>query len=72
MKFIALYCLFEGGLITLLCETLTPEANGLGVVVGRGGGGPVPLFPELRLVCGVAGAELAFDGTGEGEGPGEG
>lgn len=55
-----------GGPITLLCDWLAPEANGLGVVRGRGGGAPAPLVPELRLVCGVAGAELAYDGMGEG------
>lgn len=54
------------GLITLLCDWVSPEAKGLGVVGGRGGGAPVPLAPELRPVCGVAGAELAFDGMGEG------
>jgi len=58
--------------ILLLYARPAPEANGLGVVVGRGGGAPAPLVPELRLVCGVAGAELAFDGMGEGEGLGEG
>lgn len=36
-------------------------ASGLGVVLGRGG-----LDPVLRLVCGVAGAELAFADIGEG------
>lgn len=56
----------------MLYERPAPEANGLGVVAGRGGGAPVPLVPELRLVCGVAGAELAFDGMGEGEGLGVG
>ncbi|PWA16833.1 hypothetical protein CCH79_00012776 [Gambusia affinis] len=35
---------------------------GLGVVVGRGG-----LAPVLRLVCGVAGAELALGGNADGE-----
>lgn len=52
--------------IRLLCDWVAPEANGLGVVGGRGGGSPLPLVPELRLVCGVAGAELAFEGMGEG------
>lgn len=47
----------------MTCDWVAPEASGLGVVGGRGGG--APLLPELRLVCGVAGAELAFDGTGE-------
>lgn len=58
--------LFGGGPITLLCDWVAPEANGLGIVGGRGGGAPGPLVPELRLVCGVAGAELAFDSMGEG------
>lgn len=52
--------------IRLLCVGVTPEANGLGAVGGRGGGSLVPLAPTLRLVCGVAGAELAFDSMGEG------
>lgn len=41
-------------------------ANELGVVAGRGGGSTLPFVPGLRLGCGVAGAELAFDGMGEG------
>lgn len=58
--------------ITLLWDWVSPEASGLGVVGGRGGGAPVPLAPELRPVCGVAGAELAFEGMGEGWGLREG
>lgn len=37
--------------------------------------GPAPgslVLPEVRLVCGVAGAELALDGTGKGAGFKEG
>lgn len=45
---------------------MAPEASGLGVVGGRGGGAPGPLLPKLRPVCGVAGAELAFEGMGDG------
>lgn len=60
--------LFRRGLITLLCDGVAAVAKGLGVVVGRGGGGPRCLVPVLRLVCGVAGAELAFEGMGEGHG----
>lgn len=52
--------------IRLLCAWAAPEANGLAAAGGRGGGGPAPLVPMLRPVCGVAGAELAFDGMGEG------
>lgn len=52
--------------ITLLCDWMAPEASGLGVVGGRGGGAPVSLVPKLRPVCGVAGAELVFEGMGEG------
>lgn len=57
--------------IRLLCDWLAPETSGLGVMGGRGGA-PVPLVPMLRLVCGVAGAELALDGIEEGLGLGEG
>lgn len=48
---------------TLLCDCAAATANGLGLVWGRGEGVAVPLVPELRLVCGVAGAELALEGT---------
>lgn len=41
-----------------------PEASGLGVTEGA----PVP---ELRPVCGVAGAEVALDDTGAGQRLGE-
>lgn len=58
--------------IRLLFDWAASVASGLGVVVGRGGGAPGPPVAELRLVCGVAGAELAYDGMGEGWGPGEG
>lgn len=51
--------------IRLLWDCAAPAARGLGVAVGRGGGDP-----ELRLVCGVAGAELVFDGTENEPGPG--
>lgn len=43
-------------------------ASGLGVVGGLGGGGRGVLIPALRLVCGVAGAELVLVGTGGGGG----
>lgn len=56
----------ELGPVTLLFDWLAPEASGLGVVWGRGGGVSVPLAPKLRPVCGVAGAEVAFDDVGAG------
>lgn len=56
---------FVNGYVTLLCEEVAPEANGLGVVAGRGGAGPVALVSWLRLTCGVAGAELALDAAGD-------
>lgn len=43
-----------------------PEANGLRVVGGLGGVAAAPRVPELRLLWGVAGAELANDGEGWG------
>lgn len=52
-------------------DWVASEASGLGLL-GRGGGGRGALVTGLRLVCGVAGAELAFAGTGEGAGLGEG
>lgn len=54
--------LFEGG-------PDPPEARGLAVVGGLGGGGLAPLV-ELRFACGVAGAELVLGGMGGGEGLG--
>lgn len=66
------FILFGVSPTTLLFDWVAPEANGLGVVGGRGGGAPGPLLPKLRPVCGVAGAELAFEGMGEGWGLGEG
>ncbi len=57
---------FLGGPITLLWDWLAPEANGLGAVGGRVEGASVSFVPKLRPVCGVAGAELAFEGMGEG------
>lgn len=59
--FMLYIALFGGGPITLLCDWMAPEASGLGFIWGRGGGSPVPLVPKLRPVCGVAGAEVAFD-----------
>lgn len=38
-----------------MCDWLPPEASGLGATV-----------PELRPVCGVAGADVAFDGVAAG------
>lgn len=54
--------------LTLLFDFTAPEASGLGVVWGRDGGVSVPLAPKLRPVCGVAGAEVAFDDMGAGWG----
>lgn len=54
-----------------MLDLLASVASGLGFVGGRGGGDLAHFFSELRLVWGVAGAELAFDGTGEGQGPRE-
>lgn len=46
-------------------------ARGLGADGGRGGGGRAAFNPALRLVCGVAGAELVLAGGGGGEGLGD-
>lgn len=67
MQCVMLYiALFGGGPITLLFDWMAPEASGLGVVGGRDAGSPVPLVPKLRPVCGVDGAEVAFDDMGAG------
>ena len=50
---------------------LPDAARGLAVPGGLGGGGLAALAPALRLVCGVAGAELVLAGREEGEGPKE-
>lgn len=57
--------LLGAGPVTLF-DWMAPEASGLGVVWGRDGGVSAPLAPKLRAVCGVAGAEVAFDDVGAG------
>lgn len=57
-----------GDPFTLLWDWLALVASGLGFAGGRGGGALAHFVSELRLVCGVAGAELAFDGMAEGWG----